>query len=100
MQSDLLWAGGKAFLIAVILTPILRDIFRTYNVVDRPGFRKVHAHPIPRVGGIAIAAAYALSLVSFTAAFPLVAQHSVAAKIVPGAALIFVTGLIDDLFNL
>jgi UDP-GlcNAc:undecaprenyl-phosphate GlcNAc-1-phosphate transferase len=98
--NELAWAAGKAFLIALVLTPIIRDISRSYNVVDRPGFRKVHAHPIPRVGGIAIAAAYALSLISFTAAFPLMAQHSVAAKIIPGAALIFVTGLTDDLFNL
>jgi len=53
----LLWVGFKAFLIALVLTPVIRDIFRAYNVVDRPGRRKVHVFPIPRVGGIAIALA-------------------------------------------
>ena len=58
IDSDItivLWAAVKAFLIALVLTPIVRDIFRAYNVVDRPGRRKVHSYPIPRVGGIPIA---------------------------------------------
>ena len=100
-DSDLLWAGGKAFLIAVVLTPILRDIFRAYNVLDRPGTRKVHVHPIPRVGGIPIAVAYALSLVSFTGGgFALANSGLPVWKLIPGAALVFATGLIDDFYTL
>src|ERR1043166_9011266 len=98
--TELAWAAGKAFLIALILTPIIRDISRSYNFVDRPGARKVHAHPIPRVGGIAIAAAYGLSLISFSSGHALPIEHAPAWKIIPGAALIFVIGLIDDLFSL
>jgi UDP-GlcNAc:undecaprenyl-phosphate GlcNAc-1-phosphate transferase len=101
MVSELLWAGGKAFIVAVILTPILRDIFRSYNILDRPGQRKVHAHPIPRVGGIPIAIAYGLSLVSFSGSgFSLVSDGLPVWKLIPGAAMVFATGLVDDFFTL
>ncbi len=101
MLTELSWTALKAFLIALVLTPIVRDIFRSYNVVDRPGRRKVHIHPIPRVGGIPIAIAYLVSLVSitnFNASLP--AYDSPVWKLIPGAAVIFATGLIDDFFNL
>lgn len=84
---------GIAFLIAVILTPIIRDIFRAYNVVDRPGHRKVHAYPIPRLGGISIAAAYVIALSGMH-------LTGLMAKLLPGAAIIFITGILDDFFNL
>lgn len=50
IENSLLVAGAKAFVVAVILTPILRDVFRAYNIVDRPGHRHIHRHPIPRIG--------------------------------------------------
>jgi len=100
-MSELLWAAAKAFLISLALTPIVRDVFRSYNVVDRPGRRKVHAFPIPRVGGIAIAIAYLAALFSFSGlSTALPAHDSPVWKLLPGAALVFLTGLIDDFFNL
>ena len=54
-----MWLALKAFLVCLILTPIFRDIFRSYGIVDKPDRRrKVHVYPIPRVGGIPIAIAY------------------------------------------
>lgn len=95
------WMAFKAFLISLVLTPIFRDLFRSYNVVDRPGFRKVHRHPIPRVGGIPIAIAYTISLVSITALYASISdQGLIAWKLIPGVVIIFATGLIDDFFNL
>jgi UDP-GlcNAc:undecaprenyl-phosphate GlcNAc-1-phosphate transferase len=100
-MGELLWVAAKAFLIALVLTPIIRDIFRAYNVVDRPGRRKVHAFPIPRVGGIAIAVAYTAAFVSFSDfSNSLPAHDSPLWKLLPGAVMIFLTGLIDDFFNL
>src|SRR5258708_5840656 len=100
-MSELLWMAGQAFLIVLVLTPILRDVFRSYNLVDRPGRRKVHAYPIPRLGGIAIAAGYMLALILFThsRADPDVYNWP-AWKVVPGAAVIFLTGILDDVFTL
>jgi len=96
----LLWMTGKAFVIAVILTPIIRDISRSFNLVDRPGKRKVHAHPLPRVGGIAIAIAYCVSLISFSGSSVSVTDSIPVWRILPGAALVFLTGLLDDVFSL
>ena len=100
-MGELLWLAGKAFLISLILTPIIRDISRSFNVVDRPGLRKVHAYPIPRVGGISIAAAYVLALLTVAGSGGSIstAIHP-AWKLIPGAALVFFTGLIDDFFSL
>lgn len=98
-MGALLWMSGRAFLVALILTPIVRDIFRSYNVVDRPGHRKVHAYPIPRVGGIAIGIAYGVALLTAPNSGPL-ASSPAAWRIIPGAALVFLTGLLDDFFSL
>ena len=101
MIIGLLASAFKAFIIALVLTPIVRDIFRSYNVVDRPGRRKVHAHPIPRVGGVPIAVAYTFALISFSDfSQSLPGYDSPAWKILPGVVVIFFTGLIDDFFTL
>jgi len=101
-MSELLWVAGKAFVIALILTPIIRDISRSFNVVDRPGHRKVHAYPMPRVGGIAIAIAYGISLISFSGSSGGALASSIHPvwKIIPGAAIVFLIGLLDDFFSL
>ncbi len=96
---DLWIALARSFLIALLVTPIVRDVFRAYNVVDRPGKRKVHAYPIPRVGGIPIFAAYAATLLMLP--FPERPGPAVGALfILPAATAIFLTGLVDDFFNL
>jgi UDP-GlcNAc:undecaprenyl-phosphate GlcNAc-1-phosphate transferase len=97
--NHLLFAGAKALVVSILLTPILRDVFRSYNIVDRPGKRRVHRYPIPRIGGIPIAIAYAVAL------FPLNDSGTGSGlepvwKLLPGASVIFLTGLLDDLFGL
>ncbi|HUP03228.1 MAG TPA: MraY family glycosyltransferase [Bryobacteraceae bacterium] len=97
---ELLWLAAKAFFIALILTPIIRDISRSFNMVDRPGQRKVHVHPIPRVGGVAIAIAYALSLISIAGVDRPWSTGLGPGKVIPGAAIAFLVGLLDDLLSL
>jgi UDP-GlcNAc:undecaprenyl-phosphate/decaprenyl-phosphate GlcNAc-1-phosphate transferase len=96
---ELLWMAGKAFIMALILTPIIRDISRSFNIVDRPGHRKVHAYPMPRVGGIAIAIAYGASLILFPGSGNSSTLHAVW-RLIPGAALVFFIGLLDDFLSL
>ncbi|MGZ5042998.1 MAG: MraY family glycosyltransferase [Usitatibacter sp.] len=43
-----------AFLAGVAATIILARAANTLNLIDHPGGRKAHAHPIPMVGGLAI----------------------------------------------
>ena len=105
----MIWTSGIAFIVALVLTPIIRDIFHAYNVVDRPGFRKVHSHPIPRLGGLSVAIAYVMALAwTHDASYP----HSDVAlgvvssldpllwKLLPGVVTILLTGILDDFFNL
>lgn len=102
-MHSLLWLGFRAFLISLVLTPICRDVFRSYGVVDRPDItRKIHRYPIPRVGGLAIAVSYLLAyiLVRPEEGSPLAQQVSLVWRLLPGAALAFAVGLLDDLFNL
>ncbi len=100
-MNPLIWLTLKAFLACLVLTPIFRDIFRSYGVVDRPDRkRKVHVYPIPRVGGIPIAIAYAIALIPFGEKTLLDQYGPIAWKLAPAALLVFATGLIDDLLGL
>lgn len=102
-MKELLSIGLQSFGFSVVLTPIFRDIFRSFKVVDRPNEdRKIHVHPIPRVGGIAIAVAYVLA---FYFAQPndghtLDQELSIVWNVLPAAMVVFATGLIDDFFGL
>ena len=101
--GSLLWLGGIGFALSLILTPILRDVFRSYNVVDQPDQgRKVHKYPIPRVGGIAIAVAYAGAFLLAPAPAGSILRDNLYLiwKLLPAAAVIFAVGVIDDLFGL
>lgn len=99
-MGELLWMAAKAFFIALILTPIIRDISRSFNVVDRPGERKVHVHPVPRVGGVAIAISYGLSLIAIGGVDRPWSTGLAPGKVIPGAAIAFLVGLLDDLISL
>lgn len=102
-MSSLLWLGLVAFALSLILTPIFRDIFRSYGVVDLPdGGRKLHKYPIPRVGGMAIATSYVACffIVPFFSKNPFEDKLSLVWNLLPAVGVIFAVGVIDDLFGL
>jgi UDP-GlcNAc:undecaprenyl-phosphate GlcNAc-1-phosphate transferase len=98
--------GTSAFLLCLMLTPLCRDLFVRANVVDRPDAdRKFHLRPVPRIGGVPIVLAYAGSLAMILIFNPgggrLYIQHErLFLELLPAAALVFLTGLADDLFEL
>ena len=55
-------SGALAFILAMVVTmttlPLLARAARTLGVMDRPGTRKQHSAPIPRV--VIIAAPYSV----------------------------------------
>ena len=59
---DLLLAFVIAMVVTVALVPLLARAAGWLRVLDEPTSRKVHAQPIPRVGGIAMAASALLPL--------------------------------------
>lgn len=95
----------SALLLTLAFTPVCRTASTRLGWVDRPGPRKVHRAPVPRTGGIAILAGYALAfLILFYS--PLGAARSVAAALpsvwalLPAVLVAFATGLLDDIVGL
>jgi|HigsolmetaAR201D_1030396.scaffolds.fasta_scaffold11899_2 UDP-N-acetylmuramyl pentapeptide phosphotransferase/UDP-N-acetylglucosamine-1-phosphate transferase len=103
---SLLLLGLVSFVAALVLTPLVRDLFARLGVVDHPDHsRKLHSHPVPRVGGVAIVSAvlvsYAVLLLSSLNAGDLVASSlPLVWRLLPAAGLVFLTGLLDDLITL
>jgi UDP-GlcNAc:undecaprenyl-phosphate GlcNAc-1-phosphate transferase len=98
--------GITAFLFCLVLTPLCRDLFLYLNIVDRPDTaRKTHQGLIPRVGGIPIVLSYigglGLMLLLAPSAATISVQHrQLLWSLLPATALVFITGVIDDIFGL
>lgn len=88
--AALVLAGGISF----ILTPVVRSFAVKYGVVDKPDARKVHRHPIPRIGGIAITAAFVTVLLLN---FDLNRQFY---GLLGALLILFIVGLVDDIRGL
>lgn len=105
MQA-LLFLGVTAFLFCIILTPLFRNMFVRMKIVDHADAeRKFHAGAIPRIGGIPIVLSYVLALGVVLLLSPARATLSVQHKallesLLPAAGLVFLTGLLDDIFDL
>jgi UDP-GlcNAc:undecaprenyl-phosphate GlcNAc-1-phosphate transferase len=102
-MNSLIWLGCVSFALSLILTPIFRDIFKSYGVVDQPdGGRKIHKYAIPRVGGIAIACSYVgcFFIVPWLSKNPFEDKLNLVWNVLPALGVIFAVGVIDDLFGL
>jgi UDP-GlcNAc:undecaprenyl-phosphate/decaprenyl-phosphate GlcNAc-1-phosphate transferase len=100
---SILFLALVSFLSCLALTPLVRVLSRAHGVLDHPDARKVHVLPIPRTGGVAIAAAY-LCAVGVLLLSPLNGASAVnlplMLKLLPAVSLVFAVGLMDDLFGL
>ncbi|HZS52728.1 MAG TPA: hypothetical protein VFA54_17805, partial [Bryobacterales bacterium] len=103
---SLLFLAGLSFLICFFLTPLVRNFLNRTGMLDRPDRnRKFHERPIPRLGGVPIVAAMALSLaifsqVPFSGSDVFRSQWHTLLHLLPGAALVFLIGVVDDLAGL
>ena len=97
-----------AGLLAAILTPMIRRIVLRYRIVDRPNARRVNKRPIPRAGGLAIAAAFLAVAGGFVllneragwVPTPLTLEPADFLALFLGGAAAAAIGGIDDLFDL
>jgi UDP-GlcNAc:undecaprenyl-phosphate GlcNAc-1-phosphate transferase len=84
------------FIIALIaslsLTVPVRRLALHYGFVDHPGPRKVHAHPIPLLGGAAIYLGFVLATLLTLHGEP----RWQVAGIIAGGTLVVVVGFLDD----
>lgn len=97
--------GIAAFIVSFGMTPLVRNVFLKMGMVDVPDERKLHRNNIPRVGGIAIFIAYAV-VYAGSAFVPAAGnrffEQPFEAKwwLLAAVAVVFVTGLLDDLLTL
>jgi UDP-GlcNAc:undecaprenyl-phosphate GlcNAc-1-phosphate transferase len=90
-------AGAVAFIVTVLLVPMIGKLCHRWNLFDWPGLLKIHSRPIPRLGGVAVAAAIACGV--FITGQRFGSSTSVLSFLAP-FGLIWMVGLIDDLDGL
>ena len=84
-----------AFIVAFGSTPIVKVFAQKVGAMDNPGeARRIHDHPIPRMGGMAIFLGFLLSVVLF-------AEISKPVQgILIGCVIIVAIGVLDDIINI
>ncbi|SHH92289.1 UDP-GlcNAc:undecaprenyl-phosphate GlcNAc-1-phosphate transferase [Sporobacter termitidis DSM 10068] len=99
MQKDLFIQVGlavvAAFIISFAATPIVKSFAHRVGAIDVPkDGRRMHNHPIPRLGGLAIFLGFLLSVVLF-------ADISREVQgILLGSVVVVIVGVIDDIVPL
>ena len=94
--ARMLLAAGTAFSVSLVLSECLRRLLTRWVVLDRPNGERWHRTPRPRLGGVAIFAAFLI-------AGSLFGEHPLPRAmygLLAGAAFVFVWSLIDDLWRL
>lgn len=81
------------FVLALVLTPLVRAAARRWGCVAQPKADRWHKKPTAMLGGVAI---FAPVVISYFALVPSTTQSLV---VVAASAFLFVLGLIDDLYH-
>ncbi|HLB49582.1 MAG TPA: hypothetical protein VJL59_21420 [Anaerolineales bacterium] len=91
-MSQFVFIAIAAGLIAFIGTPFTLVVARRIGFVAKPSARKTHIVPVPLMGGVAIWAAFVVSLLIFGRG----TQFVELVAIIVGGTLISAVGLVDD----
>ena len=83
-----------AFALAILGVPLVRAVARWWDVLDAPAARKVHAVATPLLGGAAVYAAFAATVL-FNFSFSLQLKG-----VALGATIIVAVGVLDDIVDL
>jgi UDP-GlcNAc:undecaprenyl-phosphate/decaprenyl-phosphate GlcNAc-1-phosphate transferase len=88
------YLAALAFALSLVGVPMVRALARFWGVLDAPAARKVHRTPTPLLGGAAVYAAFAVTvLFNFNFSRGL-------KGVVVGATVVVLLGLVDDVWNL
>jgi UDP-GlcNAc:undecaprenyl-phosphate GlcNAc-1-phosphate transferase len=100
-------AGAAAFLINLVLTPLIMRLSHRFKWYDVPNQRKIHTKLVPRLGGVGMYVAFALSTSVVSVVLWAVSGGSDRGILEPrflailgGMTLVHWMGLVDDLWNL
>jgi UDP-GlcNAc:undecaprenyl-phosphate GlcNAc-1-phosphate transferase len=90
-----------AFVVALLITPLVRKLAEAAGVVDRPDARKLHTYPVPYLGGLAVFAAIIVAVgISFVLADRISFRYeAVPIAVIIGMVAITFTGLADDIWG-
>jgi UDP-GlcNAc:undecaprenyl-phosphate GlcNAc-1-phosphate transferase len=109
-----------AFAVSTALVPVTAWLARRFGVMDEPGPRKVHQTPMPRIGGVAVWAAFTFVVLTGYFGVPILSRsewvqvnlaapvamlqeaYRVESKLMAlllGATIVFGVGLLDDVLG-
>ena len=89
-----------AFFATLALTPLSIRLAHKVGAIDHPSERKIHDFPIPRLGGLAVAAAVALTLLLGCYLNPYLRGGLFSLKgLLAGSFIILALGIYDDIRN-
>ena len=102
---------GTSLITAMLVTPLARLVAWRVESVDQPGGRRINCRPLPRMGGIAIFCALLASMALQSIGYrrlgwPVTAPSQSQTdlinypRVVLSFCLIFLTGILDDKFEL
>jgi UDP-GlcNAc:undecaprenyl-phosphate/decaprenyl-phosphate GlcNAc-1-phosphate transferase len=100
VASDYLMVFAVAAVTVLVTTPLARRLSLWLGAVDRPGQRRIHAAPTPRLGGLALfagvvaAVGVASRLETFEEVFRTTSEPE---AVLLASAMIVAVGLLDDL---
>ena len=83
-----------AFMISLLITPVIKRMAFRIGAVDRPDKRKVHSRVMPRMGGLAVYLAFTVTMLVTQ---PL--SQSLIGLLI-GGTIIMLLGLADDIRNI
>ncbi|MEZ4663099.1 MAG: MraY family glycosyltransferase [Caldilineaceae bacterium] len=95
-MTPYLLMAASALVLAIGSTPVMRKVAIRYGVVDAPNARKIHASPVPLLGGGAIYVAFVLALLFLGNRFYI----NELVSIFIGATLMSLMGVVDDRWGL
>ncbi len=79
--------------------PLVISFSKKEGLVDMPGERKIHKKPVSRIGGVAIWASTMLTFL-FLVLLSYYPYGSLVSGLLLGGTMMFLLGLIDDVYNL
>ena len=95
-MTPYLLMAASALMLAIGGTPVMRLVALRFGVIDQPAARKIHARPVPLLGGAAIYVAFIVVLL-------LLGDKRYVHEVVGiflGATLVSLMGVVDDRWGL
>lgn len=88
-----------SYILGVFIVPMVIAFSKKEGLVDMPGERKIHKIPVSRIGGVAIWASTMLTflILVLLSSYP---SGKLVSGLLLGGSLMFLLGLIDDIYNL